>query len=279
MAYRSILSVWDGKNSSLPAFHKAIELAQKADGHLHIICPAYITIPSHDGFPYSEIPNSLNISEREQALEKIETLKPEAEKIAKKGGISYSIESPIINRDQLGSFMSNAAKFCDLTVLAQPFGQDRGTADEKMTEGTLMSSDCPILIIPCETEVKELKILIAWDGGQESLRAVRAAMPFLRNADSVDVLTISNNNKTNTAAEIAAELGVFLSRHRIKSNINILAKTLPKISDDIRTFANDLNANLIVMGGYSHSPLREFFFGGPTRDMMHDCNTPTLMAH
>lgn len=279
MAYRSILSVWDGKKSSIPSLKKAIELTHASDGHLHVICPAYIRVPSHDGFPYSELPTSLNVSEREGALEKIDALGAEAKTLLGKEDISYSIETAIMNRDQLATFMSNAVKFCDLTVLPQPFGRERCTADEKITEGTLFSSDCPILIVPEKTSGANLRVLIAWDGGQQSLRAVRSAMPFLHEAETVDALTISNKKAANTAQDITSDLAIFLSRHRVKSNINVLPKKQPKISDDIQTYAKDLGANLIVMGGYSHSPLREFFFGGPTRDMLNDCDIPILMAH
>ena len=279
MAYRSILSIWDGKKSSLPSLRKAIELTYASDGHLHVICPAYIRVPSHDGFPYSELPTSLSMSEREDALEKVDTFKARAKEILEKESISYSVETAIMNRDQLAKFMSNAVKFCDLTVLPQPFGRDRCTADEKITEGTLFSSDCPILIVPEKKSDKSLRVLIAWDGGQESLRAVRSAMPFLRKADSVDALTISSKKPATETRDMASDLAIFLSRHRVKSNINIVPKKQLKISDDIQKYAKGLDANLIVMGGYSHSPLREFFFGGPTRDMLNDCDVPILMAH
>ncbi len=279
MSYKSILGIWDGKKSSLAALNTAMELTSAADGHLHIICPAYIRVPSHDGFPYSELPTSLSISEREGAMEKVDKLKPEAEKLAKNYSISFSVEAPILNRDQLGGFMANAARFCDLVVLPQPFGSDRGTADEKITEGTLLSSACPILIVP-ETMQKKVNMnaVIAWDGSDESLHAVRAAMPFLRQAENVDVITVCNKNKKDVQGS-TTELALFLSRHRINSNINILPKTLPKVSDEIRTRAKHLNADLIIMGGYSHSPLREFFFGGATREMMHKSDIPILMAH
>ncbi|KAB7614286.1 universal stress protein [Amylibacter sp. SFDW26] len=279
MAYRSILSIWDGKKSSLSSLRKAIELTSASNGHLHVICPAYIRVPSHDGFPYSELPTSLSMSEREDALEKVDALGAGAKKILEKEDVSYTVETAIMNRDQLASFMSNAVKYCDLTVLPQPFGRDRCTADEKITEGTLFSSDCPILIVPEKVPDNNLRVLIAWDGGQESLRAVRSAMPFLREAETVDALTISSKKPDTKAKDIASDLAIFLSRHRVKSNINVIPKKQPKISENIQTYAKDLDANLIVMGGYSHSPLREFFFGGPTRDMLNNCDVPILMAH
>ena len=280
MSYKSILTIWDGKDSSIPAIRKAVELTAEANGHLHIICPAYITIIQAQSYPYLDFPEELKADERERAHTKALELLEEAEKYAREEVIYYSIEKAIINRDQLSSLMSHTAKFCDLAVLPRPFGPERTETDEKITEGTLLASECPVLIVPDgNSGNRDEKIVIAWDGSDHALRAVRGAMPLLRKAKQVDVVIVANSKRAEMEAQASSDIATFLARHRVKVEVNILPNIAAKISDIIRSHASDLGANLIVMGGYGHSPMREFLFGGPTRHMLQDCKVPIFMAH
>jgi len=280
MSYKSILTIWDGKDSSVSSIRKAIRLTVEAGGHLHIICPAYITIIQTQSYPYLDYPVELKAEERERAEKTAAKLVAEAEKFAAEELIFFSVETAVINRDQLSSLMSHTAKFCDLTVLPRPFGPERTETDEKITEGTLLASECPVLIVPDEdVGHREEKVVIAWDGSHHALRAVRGALPLLRKATQVDVVIVANSKRTAIQAEVSSEIATFLARHRIKVDVNILPNTAAKIADIIRSHASDLGANLIVMGGYGHSPMREFLFGGPTRNMLQDCRVPIFMAH
>lgn len=280
MSYKSILTIWDGKDSSIPAIRKAIELTLASDGHLHIVCPVYMTITQTHAYPYLDFPKKLNAEERERVERTAVSLLAEAEKIAKEELIFYSVEKAIINRDQLGALMAHTAKFCDLAVLPRPFGYERTEADEKIAEGTLLASECPVLIIPAEVmEHREAKAVIAWDGSDHALRAVRAAMPLLQQAKQVTVVIIANSKRVELEAEVSSDIATFLARNRINVDVNILPGSSAKISDIIRSHASELGANLIVMGGYGHSPMREFLFGGPTRNMLQDSGVPIFMAH
>jgi nucleotide-binding universal stress UspA family protein len=280
MSYKSILTIWDGKSSSIPAIRKAIELTKESDGHLHIVCPAYITIIQTHSYPYLDFPIKLKTDERDRADKIANNLLAEAEKIAQEELIFYSIEKAIINRDQLASLMAHTAKFCDLAVLPRPFGYERTETDEKIAEGTLLASECPVLIIPDEDMGhREAKAVIAWDGSDHALRAVRAAMPLLRQAAQVAVVIVANSRRAELEAEVSSDIATFLARHRINVEVNILPNSSAKVSDIIRSHASDLGANLIVMGGYGHSPIREFLFGGPTRNMLQDSRVPIFMAH
>ncbi len=280
MSYRSILTIWDGKDSSIASVRKAISLTLEAGGHLHIICPAYISILQTQAYPYTGIPVELMDEERERAENEVIKLVSEAERFAKEEVIFYSVEAAVINRDQLSNLMSQTAKFCDLVVLPRPFGPERTEVDEKITESALIDSECPVLIIPDEDSGhRETNAVIAWDGSTHALRAVRSAIPLLKKASKVDIVIIANTRHTEIEAEVSNDIATFLTRHRINVEVNVLPHSAAKISDILRTHANELGANLIVMGGYGHSPMREFLFGGPTRNMLQDCRVPILMAH
>jgi nucleotide-binding universal stress UspA family protein len=280
MSYKSILTIWDGKDGTVASIRKAINLTVKEGGHLHIICPSYITIIQSMAYPYLDFPAELKMDERKRAEKTAARLVKEAEQFAREELIFFSTETAIINRDQLASLMSHTAKFCDLAVLPRPFGSERTETDEKIAESTLLASECPVLIVPDEDMGhREAKVVVAWDGSNHALRAVRAAMPLLRQASQVDIVIVANSKRADLEAKASSDIATFLARHRVNVAVNILPNTAVKVSDIIRSHANDLGANLIVMGGYGHSPMREFLFGGPTRNMLQDCKVPIFMAH
>ena len=89
MSYKSILTIWDGKDSTLASFKKAISMTSEACGHLHIICPVYITVLQTLSYPFTGLPLNLEAEERDRAEKKAAILATEAEKIAKDGLIYY----------------------------------------------------------------------------------------------------------------------------------------------------------------------------------------------
>ncbi|MCP5086658.1 MAG: universal stress protein [Rhodobacteraceae bacterium] len=280
MSYKSVLTIWDGKATSTKALQKAIEIVRQSQGHLHVLCPSFMTIKSGMGYPYTLLPEGLNGVEREQVTEKAEKLQKEARQKLAKEDILYTVEAAVLNRDELPSLMEHAARFSDLTVLPRPFGEERTETDERITEGALFSDQCPILIVPDDqADVPRNKVVIAWDGGQQALRAAKGALPLLEQADEVDVIIVESKGNGRQQEKIAADIGTFLSRHRINVVIKVIPKSANRMADVIRTHAEEMGANLVVMGGYGHSPLREFLFGGATRNMLKDSNIPILMAH
>ena len=280
MAYKSILTLWDGKDSSKPAMDRAIQFTKESGGHLHVICPAFSTIKAALGFPYSEIPMAVSENEREKLTEKVIQLKAEAEKLVNAEDIYSSVEAAVLNRDELPDLMDHAARFSDLVILPQPYGSERTETDEKITESALMANHCPILIVPTdEIDTTGSNVVIAWDGGRQALRAAKMAMPLLEKADKVDVVIVAKDPDKILPEQVSSDIATFLARHQINVEIKVVPKSGEAISDLIRDQAREIGANLIVMGGYGHSPVREFLFGGPTRKMLEDSRIPIFMAH
>jgi len=280
MLYKSVLTVWDGKQTSRAAFSRAVEMTRESQGHMHVLCPAYMTVVSGVGYPFAMFPDTISPDEKAQVTQKSKEHALEVEGMLANEDILYSIETAILNRDELPALMNQAARYSDITVLPRPYGADRTETDERITEGALFAELCPILIIPdAPLETTYNRAVIAWDGSEQSLRATKMARPLLEAADAVDVVIVAKENETQHPEEIAKDIGTFLSRHRINVEIKVVTHTGDRMSEMILDHARDLKASLIVMGGYGHSPLREFLFGGATRDMMKESDIPILMAH
>jgi nucleotide-binding universal stress UspA family protein len=122
------------------------------------------------------------------------------------------------------------------------------------------------------------RALICWDGGTPAARAVHDAMPFLRKATTIDVVTI--NESKDTASEVSSTaLIAHLARHDLSARAHRITANTSNIHNAILSLAADNDTGLIVMGGYGHSRLREFILGGTTRGMLESLTVPALISH
>jgi len=171
----------------------------------------------------------------------------------------------------------------DLIVLGQSdptiatFGAAPGIA-----EHVPLSAGRPCLILPYAGHWPTLgrRALIAWDGGREAARAVNDALPLLRRAQQVTIVTIGDRLQGDgTAAQGAAALGAHLARHGLTVEVRHDAGGAIGVPDLLLSLASDLSANLMVMGAYGHSRLRELIMGGVTRAILDHMTLPILMSH
>jgi nucleotide-binding universal stress UspA family protein len=121
-------------------------------------------------------------------------------------------------------------------------------------------------------------VLVCWNGSPNAARALGDAMPFLRRAKEVEVTIVLGEH--GRSDEIAgADIGEHLARHRLKVEVERLSTIKGDVTDTILSHAADCAADLLVMGGYGHSRLREFILGGVTRGILHTMTLPVLMSH
>ena len=107
----------------------------------------------------------------------------------------------------------------------------------------------------------------------------RAALPILKNADLVRVVVVDPPSHGPNRSDPGGMLSQFLSRHGVRVEIDVLSKTLPRVSDVIMRHAKDANCDMVVMGAYGHSRFREAILGGATRNMLEQAEIPVFMAH
>lgn len=166
----------------------------------------------------------------------------------------------------------------DMIMIEQP-NRDGTSGDELLVEASLFNSGRPVLIVPYiqQTEVKLSHILVAWDGGSTSARAIGDALPLLQKADKVDVVTITSRRTDEKDMP-----GFDIAKHLARHGINAEVKRLPASDEPAGTllsYAADVGSDLMVMGGYGHSRLREFVLGGTTRNILATMTLPVFMSH
>jgi nucleotide-binding universal stress UspA family protein len=122
-------------------------------------------------------------------------------------------------------------------------------------------------------------VSIAWNESNESQIAVRAALPYLQAADSVQFVVNAPPTHGPTRSDPGGLLSQYLARQGVRAEIDVLAKTMPRVSDVLLRHAADTKSDLVVMGAYGHTRFREAILGGATRYMLEQTELPVLMAH
>ena len=163
---------------------------------------------------------------------------------------------------------------CDTAVLADVIVADLGFA--RLSE-VLVRSPTPVLALPSSPRPAAMDgvAVVAWDGSKAAARAMRAAVPLLRNFAAVHVLSVIPRNRLELPLTDALR---YLSRHDVHAEFRELERG-NSIEETLASEAQRLNAGLIVMGAYGHSRLREFLTGGVTRYFVTSGERALLLAH
>ena len=199
----------------------------------------------------------------------------------KNENIGWATETAVAQIAGLARLVAERARYADIVVLPRPYGEGRGVEDEAVLEAALFEGHAPVLVVPGKDLPDSFgrRIVLAWNESVEALSAVRKSMPLLAAADLVDVAIIDPPQHGPDRSDPGGRLSQMISRHGVRAEVSVLAKTMPRVSDVIRRHAGDRGADLVVMGAYGHSRFREAILGGATRNMLESCEVPVLLAH
>jgi nucleotide-binding universal stress UspA family protein len=173
-------------------------------------------------------------------------------------------------------FVGSYGRVFDVIVLARP-GEEWQSPSMVTLESALFESGRPVLIAPPTSPASlGTHVLIAWNRSTEQARATAFAMPLLRGAERVTILTVEG---ATVAGPSGAELARSLAVNGITAdNITISAGKI-NAGETILKKAAELGCDLIVKGAYTQSRLRQMIFGGTTRHILANARLPVLMAH
>ena len=171
------------------------------------------------------------------------------------------------------------ARYADLAVAGQidPENPPPGSA-ARLPEQLALASGRPVLIVPYAGKYDSVgrRVLVAWSRTRESARALNDALPILKQADQVAVLSI-NPDRDGTLP--GADIALHLARHGVKAEATSTVAEDIDIGNTLLSRAADFGSDLIVMGCYGHSRARELIMGGATREILRHMTAPVLMSH
>ena len=171
--------------------------------------------------------------------------------------------------------VAQLARLADLTVVPHPEAGDDVSSSDAL-HAVLFDSGRPVLIAPQKAgPTIGTRICVAWNGTAESAAAVHAAIPWMQRADAVRVLSADEYQRRGPGAP---ELASYLALHGIRPEIAQFRPMERDVGRGVLTAAREFGADLLAMGAYSHSRLRQLILGGVTRHVLENAALPVLMA-
>jgi nucleotide-binding universal stress UspA family protein len=260
-----------------PACDYAVSIAATFDAHLAGIAFLYDPIVPVSGAGY--IPaDVIEAQERENedatraALDRFNAACSRAGVTAEPLTLSASFAG-------VGEQFGRIARRFDLSIVGQA-EPETSAVEEIVAESALFESGRPVIIVPYiqKAPLKLDNVMVCWDGSRAAARAVADAMPLLAKAGRVEVVIVTNERGKQDEIE-GADMGAHLARHGLNVDVKRTALGDIDVADVILSHAADAGSDLIVMGGYGHSRLREFVLGGVTRSIFRSMTAPVLMSH
>lgn len=279
MTYKSLLTVLtDDKIADAPLNHM-IALAEAQDAHAEALCLGVDR--TQTGYYYAGASAMVLQETLSRANAEAAELLAKANKVLGQSGVRWSAEEGIAQIADLGRHVAYRARFADLVVMPHPYGENRGAEVEPVIEAAMFDAGVPVLVVPDKGTPKPAPktVLVAWNESRESLRAIKLALPFLAAADCVRIVVIDPPAHGPERSDPGGMLSQMLARHGAQCEIDVLSKTMPRVSDILNRHAADTDADMIVMGAYGHSRFREAILGGATRNMLEKSDVPVFMAH
>jgi nucleotide-binding universal stress UspA family protein len=290
--FRRMLVSLTGFESDGPALDTAYLAGRLFGAHLDCICarpgPTQIAI----GASPFEIGATMNAAELIADLQKENELRtknarlsfevfckkrhvPAADGLGAQDGVSAAWRS--IAADEVETTIAEA-RYHDLVVLGRP---PQATALSVSGIGAvLVGGGRPILLAP-KTSPENIAptVAIAWKDGPEAARAVSVAAPLLMKAQKVVVLTADEGNETRSRVESAERVAVQLRRPGVTTEARLVVPGGRPLHESILETATAAGTDVLVMGGYGHSRLRELVFGGFTRHVLNASPLPVFIFH
>lgn len=275
MTYKTLLALFENEESAPVVAEAAIKLGNVHNGHIigmhgEIIDP----LPIYSPF---DVPDpTVMTAIYEAAAAKRVALEEVFKRTVGQSGLPFEWRVFRGTSGTTSTGMTETTRCADLIISSQP----RPGYPSEFND-LLFESGRPVLFIPwVARQMPNLKrVLVAWDGSREAARAAFDSIPLLKTADMVEIFSVDpQDTRTQSAGMAGADLATSLDRHGVKATLNSLTSNNLSVASILENRLADMSADLMVMGAYSHSRLRETVFGGVTRTLLESMTVPVLMS-
>lgn len=173
------------------------------------------------------------------------------------------------------------ARVADLIICSQP-GHEAGLYPTIVAEHFILESGRPVLLVPASGDVASVgrRPLVAWNGSKEACRALFDAIPLLQTSELTTLLELDPEGPQEPMGELpAANMCPTLVRHGVQCEVSRVTVDGTAFGEQVAAQIPINNSDLLVMGGYGHSRMRQFVLGGVTRHILRHMTVPVLLSH
>lgn len=293
MSIRTILVPFDGTEAAKPALETALAVGREIDAHVEVV---HVSVDAKDMVPLlgegmsgAMIEEMLALAEKESAgrakkarrmfdeacAGAVPIVEPPAEG-AGQAGFSVTWAEQTGREDEI---IGNRSRSVDLVIVARTTPDSDASAALTL-KAALFESGHPVLVATATAAgtapVLGTRVAIAWNGSVQAARAVTAAIPFLRRAGGVTILTADS---IRTSVDVVPALIDYLGWHGVAAEARTSSPAGRHVGEVMLKECVELGAELLVMGAYTHSRMRQLILGGVTRYVLAEAKIPLFMAH
>ncbi len=281
MTYKTILVSLNDLQRNEQLLPSAAQLARDFDAHLQglYVIPA---IEVYGGEAFLGTP--VVFEDRRELFQNAEkSVRASFDKALANAGIRGDIEVVDSSSPLIAEHVIAHARRSDIAILSQaPEKPGLSAIDREFVEQILLSTGRPALVLPRSgrTSLAADLVIIGWSGRRESARAAFDSVPLLKRAKKVHVIWVDPENEYPQAGSLpGAELATTLSRHGVNAVVEPISTGGREAGEALLTKVADSGAELLVMGAYGHSRLRELILGGATKSVLAGMKCPVLFSH
>ena len=275
--YKTLLVPVDGRPRSARSLEVACRIAETFDAHL----VGLFVKPT----PY--VPSAVRAEGGGQLIEEAQRKAVQELSDEARARFDAAIKASGISRaewrtaeGERAAAMALHARYADLVIVNQTDPNADRASD--FADEMLLAVGRPVLLVPYTGEQKTFaqNVLVCWNASREAARAVTDALPLLKGARMVTVLSVDGASSASGHGDSpGSDIALFLARHGIKAEVARTTSGDVDAGNIILSRAFDLGADLIVTGAYGHSRWREIVLGGVTRTLLYSMTVPVLMSH
>ncbi|MEP4105623.1 MAG: universal stress protein [Nitratireductor sp.] len=278
MVYKTIVAVLQDEDDAARALDVAVAFAQKSDAHLIGVHAEALPVPiaSPMGFPDAALMGAEEDMSRERAarLETLFSQRMKRERVSWEWRSMYSFSG-----DSALSALESAR--CGDLVVAGQVDPEKGAAGSPDIETLIQGAGRPVLVVPwrgtATTNAK--RIVLAWNGSRQAARAAFDALALIVQADETTILSVDPVASPGEQGALpGTEIAAALARHGARVTVENRSSGDRSVAEIIAQTVSDKGADLLVHGAFSHSRLKEMFFGGTTRSTIENPPCLTLLA-
>ena len=265
----------DGNSAKIAAH--CVSTAQYLGASIHAIAlnVEFPNVSSPLGNMLIDVPNLMSGAKaacRERGMAAIAAIETET----RAAGVQLRTTNVESYPGAVGDFVSKLGRYHDAVMIGI---RENDVTAQATAEAVLFGSGRATLLVPEDIEPTSLvHVVIAWDGGREAARAVADAHPFLKRAERVTILSVTDE-KDLPSRDPGRQLAEHLSRHKIEAKVAKTNNNGRPIAETLQDFAQETEAGLLVMGAFAHSRMRDFVLGGATNGILKNLRQPVILSH
>jgi nucleotide-binding universal stress UspA family protein len=280
MTYKSIFVSLNELEAMATLLEVGVDVAGRFDAHLTglYVVPGPALYPAVGPYAVPEV-NDIGTQYFE---ERAKDTRLKFESAMRSADISFDWREIKATSPDVSSTVSEVGRVADLLILSETDTKTTMGVELEFVTNVIMDSGRPVLILPRQSPSKlQLRqIVCGYNGSKESARAIHDALPFLLPAGDVRLVWVDPSRKSESAGPLrGSDMAEVLDRHGIRVTTEAMARSGQDVGETLLTRAQDLGADLIVMGAHGHSRLREYVLGGATRSALSNIRIPLLMSH